>query len=307
MHAVEGEEQLEVHRLLRPQRAVVVEGGDALGGGDEARPALLRHARDEVEDGLLRAALVPRGQGVGRLRHRRRRREHEAEHRENPLHVVLLSSITGAVLAGRSERCAPRARGRARRFPQQRASVAADADDLELRLEQLAHRLGDARVILGDQDSSAIRGGDDRLPRRFAPLGASRMRSGILRSDVVGGVGPWSYPAASRPRPIMPACRGRGTTGRRTRALGSGGQLVQAVRGAHDAGALRRVVWAVAGHGVVGAGPSAGRAPRSTWISICSTAQCRWPSCAGCSAASTRPGRSAPAGVSARVRRCAGP
>jgi hypothetical protein len=35
LHAVEREGELEVHRLLGPQRAVVVEHGDALGWNDE--------------------------------------------------------------------------------------------------------------------------------------------------------------------------------------------------------------------------------------------------------------------------------
>ena len=49
------EEHLHLHRLLAPQRAVVVEGGDALGGRHEVGAALLRHARDEVEDRRLAA------------------------------------------------------------------------------------------------------------------------------------------------------------------------------------------------------------------------------------------------------------
>ena len=65
LDAVEREEQLEVHRLLGPERAVVVEGGDALGGRDEVRRALLRHLRDEVDDGLLGRAVVPGRQRVG--------------------------------------------------------------------------------------------------------------------------------------------------------------------------------------------------------------------------------------------------
>jgi hypothetical protein len=35
LHAVDGEEELEVGRLLGPEAAVVVEDGDALGGRDE--------------------------------------------------------------------------------------------------------------------------------------------------------------------------------------------------------------------------------------------------------------------------------
>ena len=72
LDAVEREGQLEVHRLLGPQRAVVVEGGDALGGRHEIRPALPRNAGDEIDDRLLGGAVVPRRQRVG-LRLRRRR------------------------------------------------------------------------------------------------------------------------------------------------------------------------------------------------------------------------------------------
>ena len=67
LDAVEREEELEVHRLLGPERAVVVEGGDALGRRHEVRRAFLRHLLDESDDGLLR-----RGRrsttGAGRLR-----------------------------------------------------------------------------------------------------------------------------------------------------------------------------------------------------------------------------------------------
>ena len=66
LHAVEREEELEIHRLLGPERAVVVEGGDALGERHEVRRAFRRDLRDEVDDGLLGRAVVPRGQRVRR-------------------------------------------------------------------------------------------------------------------------------------------------------------------------------------------------------------------------------------------------
>ena len=47
LDAVEDEGELDIHRLLDPQRAVVVEGRDALGGRHEVGTALRRHARDE--------------------------------------------------------------------------------------------------------------------------------------------------------------------------------------------------------------------------------------------------------------------
>src|SRR5207249_1503484 len=46
--------------------AVDVEGGDALRDGHEVRRAFLGHLRDEGEDGLLRAGVVPRRERVGR-------------------------------------------------------------------------------------------------------------------------------------------------------------------------------------------------------------------------------------------------
>lgn len=64
LHAVDGEQEREIERLLRPQRAVVVEHGDALGRGDELRAALLRHARDEVDDGLAPGTVFPGRQRV---------------------------------------------------------------------------------------------------------------------------------------------------------------------------------------------------------------------------------------------------
>ena len=60
LHAVQREEQLEIHRLLGPERAVVVEDGDALGRRHEVGRALLRHLLDKRDDGLLRLAVVPR-------------------------------------------------------------------------------------------------------------------------------------------------------------------------------------------------------------------------------------------------------
>ena len=57
--------ELEIHRLLGPERAVVVERGDALGGRDEVRRALLGDFRDEVDDGLFGRAVVPGRERVG--------------------------------------------------------------------------------------------------------------------------------------------------------------------------------------------------------------------------------------------------
>ena len=65
LHAVEREVELHGHRLLAPERAVVVERGDAFGDRHEVRRAGPRHLLDEVDDGLLGLAVVPRGQRVG--------------------------------------------------------------------------------------------------------------------------------------------------------------------------------------------------------------------------------------------------
>jgi hypothetical protein len=65
LDAIQGEEELEIERLLRPQCAVVVERGDAFGGRNEVGAALLRHLRDELDDGSLRRAVSPRGKRVG--------------------------------------------------------------------------------------------------------------------------------------------------------------------------------------------------------------------------------------------------
>ncbi len=59
LHLVDGEDELIVQRLLDPQRAIIVEGGDALLGLHEVRPTLLGHLGNEVDDALLGRAVVP--------------------------------------------------------------------------------------------------------------------------------------------------------------------------------------------------------------------------------------------------------
>ena len=66
------EDELEVDRLLAPQRAVVVEHRDALLGRHEVGRALRRHVGDELEDRLLRGAVVPRRQRAAPAARRRR-------------------------------------------------------------------------------------------------------------------------------------------------------------------------------------------------------------------------------------------
>jgi hypothetical protein len=57
--AVEDEQELGVGRLLHPERAVIVEDGDALRGAHEIRAALGRDGGDEVEQRTLRPAVTP--------------------------------------------------------------------------------------------------------------------------------------------------------------------------------------------------------------------------------------------------------
>ena len=59
LHAVEREEHLEIHRLLAPKRAVIVERGDALLERNKIRRAFLRHFGNEFGDSLLGGAVVP--------------------------------------------------------------------------------------------------------------------------------------------------------------------------------------------------------------------------------------------------------
>ena len=84
LHAVEREGQLHIHRLLDPERAVIVEGRDALLDRHEVRPALRRDACDEIEDRSLGRALVPGRQRIAlRLRHRGGRAERGRQHRKH--------------------------------------------------------------------------------------------------------------------------------------------------------------------------------------------------------------------------------
>ena len=59
LDAVEREGELHVDRLLRPERAVVVEHGDPLRRRHEVCSALPRDPADEVDDRPLCLALVP--------------------------------------------------------------------------------------------------------------------------------------------------------------------------------------------------------------------------------------------------------
>ena len=71
--AVDHEMRLGGQRLFDPQRAVIVEHGDAVGRGDEIGVAHGGHAGDEIKDRLPRRAVSPgrqqRAGGFGRSRH----------------------------------------------------------------------------------------------------------------------------------------------------------------------------------------------------------------------------------------------
>jgi len=71
LDAIEREGELHVDRLFSPERAVVVERGDALGRRHELRAAVPGHAGDEVDNRGLRGAVVPRRQRIPRGRARR--------------------------------------------------------------------------------------------------------------------------------------------------------------------------------------------------------------------------------------------
>ncbi len=77
LHPVEGEEELEVHRLLSPQRAVVVEDGDALGRGHEVRAAGIgdprRRSRESTPWRHRRSTTAADRQSIRRPVGRRRR------------------------------------------------------------------------------------------------------------------------------------------------------------------------------------------------------------------------------------------
>ena len=63
-HAIEAIDQLRVDRMLDPQRAVLVEGGDALLRRHEILARGVGGRANEVEDRLFRGAVVPGGQGI---------------------------------------------------------------------------------------------------------------------------------------------------------------------------------------------------------------------------------------------------
>ena len=108
LHAIEREEELEIHRLLGPERAVVVEGGDAFGGRDKVWRAVLRDLSDKCDDGFLRPAVVPRRQRIGGLRNGRRGNHRTKDRRsDDPLVVSDFHSPSRNAPASSSCRTTP--------------------------------------------------------------------------------------------------------------------------------------------------------------------------------------------------------
>jgi len=75
LHLLEHEDELDIQRLLAPQRTVVVEGRNALFRRDVVLPRLVGHRLDEGDDARLRRAVVPGGKRVLGLRDARKERE----------------------------------------------------------------------------------------------------------------------------------------------------------------------------------------------------------------------------------------
>ena len=70
---------LRIHRMLDPQRAVLIKRGNALLGRHELRAALSCSRLDEFYDGLFGRAVVPRSQRVCGLRGGRHENDHAGE------------------------------------------------------------------------------------------------------------------------------------------------------------------------------------------------------------------------------------
>jgi hypothetical protein len=64
LHPVERKGQLDIHRLLDPERTVIIEGRDALLDRHEEAPALRCVPCDEIEDRSLGGAVVPGRQRI---------------------------------------------------------------------------------------------------------------------------------------------------------------------------------------------------------------------------------------------------
>src|SRR5205807_2153884 len=67
LYPVNGEGELEINRLLRPERTVVIEGRETLFGLNEIRRTFLCDALDKGNDSFLRRGVVPGWQRVLRV------------------------------------------------------------------------------------------------------------------------------------------------------------------------------------------------------------------------------------------------
>ncbi len=68
-HSIDRKDVLDVHRLLGPERAVIVESGNAPLRWHEVSGSLFGHARNEIDEGCLRGPVAPRRKRI--IRHDR--------------------------------------------------------------------------------------------------------------------------------------------------------------------------------------------------------------------------------------------
>ena len=59
LHAVEGEHRLGIKRMLDPERAILIEGRDAILRGDVARAGPVGRRAHEIQYGLLGRPVIP--------------------------------------------------------------------------------------------------------------------------------------------------------------------------------------------------------------------------------------------------------
>src|SRR5213594_515517 len=95
-------QDLRVHRMLDPQRAVLVERGDALGRRHEPRAALRRRALHELDDRLLGRPVVPRRERIGLRANRRAhepQRADDQDERRAGSHHLAMAALAASILA----------------------------------------------------------------------------------------------------------------------------------------------------------------------------------------------------------------
>ncbi|KSV86368.1 hypothetical protein N181_21685 [Sinorhizobium fredii USDA 205] len=64
LHSIDRKQKLKVHRLLGPQRAIIVKNRNTLRHGYEIRRPLGGYALDERDDRLFGLALIPGGKRI---------------------------------------------------------------------------------------------------------------------------------------------------------------------------------------------------------------------------------------------------